>query len=60
MNATETVNTRTGKRRFYLDGRRVTRLTMDEAKHGRGLDSFITKVRGDLTQHRCSIRKGSK
>lgn len=56
MSFRETVNNRTGVRRFYVNGRRVTSDTMNAAKFGRSVNTFQTITRGDMTRHYCEAR----
>ena len=53
----ETINTRTGARRFYINGRRVTRDTMAAAKMQARLDTFHTITRGHIVRHRCEATR---
>jgi len=49
-----TVNNRTGARRYFINGRRVSRAAQDRAQFWMRLDSFLTMTRGDVTRHWCS------
>lgn len=60
MQALETVNPAKGTRRFYLDGRRVTRAAFYDAKEGATLDCFLTTERRGVTRHYVSIRTQTK
>lgn len=53
MTFTVTANNRTGARRYFINGRRVSRARMDAAKFWRRLDTFQTVTRGDVTRHSC-------
>lgn len=57
MEILRTENTRTGARRYYLDGRRVTRSRMDAAKLWRRLDTVYTTIRNGTIRHYCHARE---
>ncbi len=56
MSLCETINNRTGARRYFIDGRRVTRDAMDAAKFWRRIDCLVTLTRGEVTRHLCEVR----
>lgn len=55
MNITTTINTRTGKVRYYIDGRRVTREALDAARFGRRVDTFASTRRGETVRHHVCV-----
>ena len=48
-------NTRTGKVRYYIDGRRVTREALDAARFGRRVDTFASTRRGETVRHHVCV-----
>lgn len=56
MTLTKTTNNRTGARRYFVDGRRVTREAYDAAMFWRRVDTFLTVTRGDVTRQYCEVR----
>lgn len=56
MSLRETINNRTGVRRYYVNGQRVTLEAMDAAKFWRRLDCFASFTRGHITRHLCEAR----
>jgi hypothetical protein len=42
MQFTKTTNRNSGKTRYFIDGKRVSRDRYDTEKHGRTLNSFLT------------------
>lgn len=59
MTLTETLNDATGKRRYYLDGKRIPRTKAVTLKDGHDQDSFLTTMRDGIIRHQSCLRKRS-
>lgn len=51
-----TTNNATGARRYFVDGRRVSRERFDAAKMWKRLDTFQTITRGGMVRQYCQGR----
>lgn len=56
MSLRETFNIVTGELRYFVNGKRVTRVTMNAIKATRRLDTFQTSTAGNLTRQFCEAR----
>lgn len=57
MQLCETVNERTGARRYYADGKRISRALIVAIKGDHILDTFETVIRGKTIRHYSCARK---
>lgn len=57
MQICETLNNATGARRYYADGKRISRALLVAIKGDSRLDCFQTVTRGTVTRHYCQARK---
>lgn len=46
-------NEANGERRYFINGKRVSRLAYDMAR-GRNLSCFVTRIRGGLIRQYCN------